>query len=147
LEAFEVSHGCRLPPDFVAHATGRFGGLWVEVKETLWPRPRAYDFGEFWSFLYALHTYGLNPGIIDSMNLEAEANRFRELTGHELIPCLRVVGDANIYLMDSVGEILQWDHEIEELLPVRMSFFELLDRELGELRQRKDWKKAGGRAA
>lgn len=62
-------YGVSYPPEFVAHVCGRFPGVYVEVKESIWPRPKAFDVGPFWTFLYALHTYTSAPESEDWMRL------------------------------------------------------------------------------
>ena len=136
--------GCTLPKDFLVHSTGRLGGVYVEVKENVWPRSDAYQVGPFWSFLYGVFVYGLSPEIPEWMNLELAAAEFEQNAGHRRIPCLKVVGDADLYVFDARGEIEQWDHETGELTRFEGSFFELLDREISALRQRKNRKVAGG---
>lgn len=137
LLAFGAEIGCDFPEDFLAHSCGRFGGLYVEVKEELWPRPKPYDVGPFWSFLYGLHTYDIADGIPDFMDLRANTTSFRSETGSLLVPCLKVIGDADIYCFDATGRVGRWDHETNEVAYRGESFFEILDRELGELQERK----------
>ena len=125
------------------HSVGRMGGVYVEVKEDLWPRPQVYQVGPFWSFLYAVFVYGLGPSIPEWMNIEVAAADFEKQTGHRRVPCLRVVGDADFYVFDSTGKIEQWRHETDDFARFQGSFFELLDREISALRERKDRKVAG----
>jgi hypothetical protein len=143
LEDLAQRFGCRLPKDFLAHSTGNLGGLYVEVKESVWPRPKEFDVGPFWSFLYAVFVFGLSADIPDWMNIELAAEEFKNTTGHSRVPCLKVVGDADLYVFDATGTISQWRHETNEFETFDGSFFELLDREIGELRNRKDRKLAG----
>src|SRR5215831_8145249 len=56
--AFESRIGFRFPAEFREFAVHPLGGLYMAVKEELWPRPRGYDVGPFWSFLYGLTVYG-----------------------------------------------------------------------------------------
>jgi hypothetical protein len=39
-----------LPNEYLAHACGYWGGLYLEVREQFWPRHKAGDVGPFWSF-------------------------------------------------------------------------------------------------
>ena len=135
--------GCKLPKEFVAHSIGSLGGVYVEVKEDVWPRPQALQAGPFWSFLYAVFVYGLSPAIPDWMNIELTAAEFENTSGHRRVPCLKVVGDADFYVFDSSGNIERWRHEIDQFERFPGSFFELLDREISQLRERKDRKVAG----
>lgn len=131
------------PPEFVAHVCGRFPGLYVEVKKEVWPRPEAYDVGPFWTFLYALHTYTSAPESDDWMRLDAAAESFQSDTGLAAAPILRIVGDANRYCVDGVGAIVRFNHETNELEPVNMNFWQVLEHETAELRARKDRKVSG----
>ncbi len=56
---------CKLPEEFLIHSTGKLAGVYVEVKADVWPRPQEYETGPFWSFLYAVFVYGVNPDIPD----------------------------------------------------------------------------------
>ena len=143
LEAIGSRYGVRYPAEFVAHVCGRFPGLYVEVKEEVWPRPEAYDVGPFWSFLYAFHTYTSAPESDDWMRLDIAAQRFQSDTGIPAAPILRVVGDANVYCVDAAGAIVRFDHETNQVDHVKMNFWQLLERETAELRSRKD-RKTGG---
>jgi hypothetical protein len=133
--------GIAYPPDFIAHVCGRFPGIYVEVKEKVWRRPKLHDVGPFWSFLYALHTFTPAPESEPWMRLDMAAESFRKETGLSAAPVLRIVGDADLYCVDPDGRLVQFKHETNELEPVQLSFWELFEREIGELRSRKDRKK------
>jgi hypothetical protein len=140
LEELAAAYRCKLPEDFLVHSTGPLAGLSVEVKEEIWPRATEFEVGPFWSFLYSVFVYGLSPEIPDWMNIELAAAEFAESTGRSLVPCLRVVGDADVYLFDDRGDIVRWNHETDELTRFGGSFFDLLDLEVARLRERKDKK-------
>ena len=132
--------GCKFPDEFVVHSSGEYGGLYVEVSEALWPRPKVGDVGPFWSFLYGLYTLNLADGIPAYMDLRANTLEFRKSTGLSLVPCLKLIGSADRYCFDEAGHLGQWDHETNDFVRGEKSFFETLDYELGELRSRKDRK-------
>lgn len=138
-----LKYGVTYPPEFIAHVCGRFPGLYVEVKEAVWPRPKAYDVGPFWTFLYAFHTYTSAPASDDWMRLDAAAEKFQTETGLAAAPVLRVVGDADLYCVDPGGAIVRFDHESNELEPVNKNFWQVLEHETSELRARKDQKVEG----
>jgi len=144
LKQVAAKYGCKLPDDFVAHSTGPLGGIYIEVNEEVWPRAKEFDIAPFWSFLYGLHVFGLSRDIQDWMNIDLAAAEFRQQTDHSLVPCLRVMGDADMYLFNAHGRIVRWSHETDELEPFAGGFFELFEQEVRELRQRKDRKVAGG---
>jgi hypothetical protein len=116
--------------------------LYVEVREELWPRPKEGDVGPFWTFLTGLYTYNIADDIPELMDLRKAAVEFQEDNSHTAVPCLKIIGDANVYCIDGDGDIVRWDHETNELEPQNRSFIDLLDFELGELAARKDRKLA-----
>lgn len=132
---------CKLPADFLAHSTGRLGGICIEVKEEIWPRPKQYDVGPAWGFLYGFWVFGLAPDIPDFMNIELAAAKFCEETGRSFVPCLQLACDADLYLFNDAARIVRWVHEGDELEEFSGSFFDLLEKETRELRQRKDKKR------
>jgi len=144
-QALEQRFGVKYPPEFVAHVLGRFPGIWVEVKEHLWPRPKPMDVGPFWSFLYAFHTFTSAPESQPWMTLEEAAAKFaqRQLA-QPVAPLLRVVGDADVYCTTADGSIVQYRHETDELDPFEGDFWQLLEQEMRQLHDRKERKKGGG---
>jgi hypothetical protein len=137
--------GCRFPKEFVVHSTGRFGGAYVEVKEEFWPRPEAYEVGPFWSFLYGLWVFGFADGVPDWMSIELGTERFRHEIGSANVPCLKIVGDADLFAFTEAGAIVQWHHETGEFTPFMGGFFALFEQQVKALRERKDQKLAAAR--
>lgn len=134
--------GCILPDEFVAHSTNKYGGLYVEVKEELWPRPKEFDVGPFWSFLYGLFTYNIADEIPEFMDLARAAHEFQAETELKALPFMKIIGDVNVYCFDSVGQIVRYNHERNELEESEHSFFDFLSYELGALVNRKSKKVA-----
>jgi hypothetical protein len=143
LEKVGKKLGCRFPKEFIAHSTGGLGGAYVEVKEEFWPRPKEYEVGQFWSFLYGFFVFGFAKDVPDWMSIELGTARFRQETGHAVVPCLKVIGDADLFAFTTTGEIVQWNHETNELTPYAGNFFTLFEESVKELRERKDRKLAG----
>jgi hypothetical protein len=143
LDAIGQKHGVVYPPEFAAHVCGQFPGIFVEVKKEVWPRHKEHDVGPFWSFLYALHTF--TPAIESEpwMRLDDAATQLRTENGLVAAPVLRIVGDADVYCVDAQGQLVRYRHETNELEPVQGTFWDLFDREIAELRARKDKKKSG----
>lgn len=134
--------GCVFPDDFVAHSSNKYGGLYVEVREELWPRAKEFDVGPFWSFLYGLFTLNISEGIPEFMDLTANAREFQTETGLQAVPFMKIIGDADVYCFNTAGQITRYNHELSELELVDRSFFEVLDFELAELVSRRDRKLA-----
>jgi hypothetical protein len=137
------AYGVKYPSEFVAHVCGRFPGLYVEVKEDVWPRPEPYDIGPFWSFLYAFHSFTSAPESEHWMRLDAAAEAFQQDTGLAAAPILRVVGDADLYCVNASAAIVRFNHETGEFRSVGMNFWQVLEHETKELRARKDQKVSG----
>jgi hypothetical protein len=142
LQAIEKRFGVKYPEQFTAHVLGRFPGIYIEVKEELWPRPQPYAVGPFWSFLYALHTYTAAPGSESWMRLDVAAEEFmaQEL---RVAPILRIVGDADVYCTTPEGMIVRLLHETGELEPVHSDFWTLFENQIQALRDRKIRKQRG----
>lgn len=144
IEAIGARFGVVYPAALADHICGRFPGIYLEVKEAIWPRPKPYDVGPFWSFLYGLHTFTSAPESEPWMRLDHAAETFRARTQLHAAPVLKIEGDADVYCVDANGALCRFRHETHELEPVEGDYWSLLDREVGELRARKDRKKAGG---
>jgi hypothetical protein len=138
--AFEDTVGFRLPDDFRAFTMSPLGGLYMEVREELWPRAKAYDVGPSWSFLYALKVFGIAKGIPDWLDLRVQ---FAQFGVDGLVPFLQIEGDADCWCFDARGRIVQWSHEGGDPVPCEQSFAELLLAEIHALEQRKERKLRG----
>ncbi len=147
IEAIGRQFGVGYPAELAAHICGRFPGVYVEVKEELWPRTKPFDVGPFWSFLYAVHTFTSAPGSEEWMRLDGAAASFRQRSGLAAAPILKIVGDADVYCVDAGAQILRYDHELNELTPANKSFWEIFEYEIAELAARKERKKALGSPA
>ena len=70
------------------------------------------------------------------MQLTTAAEAFKEM-GHQLVPFLKVVGDADVYCFDSKGQIQRWSHEEDVFEPYDGSFFDVLRYEFLQLEDRR----------
>ena len=144
---FEQGIGFRLPQEFRAFSMSPLGGVYIDVKEHVWPRAKEYAVGPFWSFLYGMFVFGFGKDIPDWMDIRAHTPKFRQDTKTTLVPFLKVLGDADIYCFDEHGAVRRWDHETREAAMVPQSFREVFAHEVEQLRKRKDRKKAEPGAA
>jgi len=146
--AFEGEVGFRLPDEFRQFTMSPLGGLYMEVREELWPRPKPYEVGPFWSFLYGLKVFGIAEGIPDWLDIREQYKEFKAAGFADLVPFLQVVCDADMYCFDSAGRIIRWSHEEpNERRGDSVTFSELLMREIHELETRKDRKTRMGEAS
>jgi SMI1/KNR4 family protein SUKH-1 len=142
--AFERDCGFRLPAEFREFTMSPLGGLYMEVREELWPRPTAHSVGPFWSFLYAVKVFGIAEGIPDWLDIRAQYAALQEEGVSGLVPFLQRECDANRYCFDARGRIVHWDHEEpEERAVAPSSFPELLMTEIRGLEERARKKIAG----
>jgi len=139
LKEYASKNGFKFPKEFLAHASNFYGGLYLEVKEDIWPRAKEFDVGPFWSFLYGIFTYAFNDDAPDWMKADLARQEFDEM-GHNVIPLLKVIGDADVYCLNQQSEIVKWDHELDEFEKFEGNFFDLLSYEIKELAERKERK-------
>jgi hypothetical protein len=141
LKKFERDIGFRLPEEFREYALHPLGGLYVEVKEELWPRPVAFQVGPFWTFLYALRVYSLSSEAPDWMNMQIALRQFREEEDSDWVPFMRLIGDKDRYCFTPDQKIMLWYHD-KGVEPDEESgtFSELVIEQIRDLTERKDKK-------
>ncbi len=147
LRAFETQLGYTLPQDFREFSMSPYGGIYIEVKETIWPKSKPNDVGQFWSFLRGVMTYGFAKDVPDWMDMRKAAAQFQQTSGTKFAPFLKVIGNADVYCFDPNGAVRRWDHETGEASPVGKTFVTVFADELGELLKRKETKKAERKGA
>lgn len=130
--------GIQFPKEFIAHSINQYSGIYIEVKENLWPRPNEFDVGPFWSFLYGLFVYSAGEDAKEFMNLEKCGMEFQKFTNLRAAPFLHVINDADVYCFNDKGLIFRYNHESNELKFVNKSFWEVFEFELKELHERKE---------
>lgn len=144
IAGFEQRIGFELPSEFREYAQHPLGGLYMEVREELWPRPELYDVGPFWSFLYGFFVHSLSADAPDWMHMETEWRKFSESGFPNLVPFLTIIGDADRYGFTPDGRIVIWRHEEpDDPEIVSDSFSECVMREIRSLEERKERKVRG----
>lgn len=140
--AFERVLGFRLPNDFREFTKSPLGGLYIEVREELWPRPKLYEVGPAWSFHFGIKVFGIAADIPAWLDIREQRKKFQTEGFTDLVPFLQLCSDADPYCFDRDGRIFRWSHETPtEREFEKISFSELLMRELHELNARKEKKK------
>jgi hypothetical protein len=144
LAAFERECGFRLPEGFRAFTRSPLGGLYMEAREEVWPRARAYAVGPFWSFLYAVKVFGIAKDIPDWLDIRVQYAEMKEAGFGRLVPFLQLQGDADKYCFDAGGRILRWHHDAPDEPAVESATFgRLLMREIRALEERTQGKIRG----
>jgi len=70
---------CHAANEYLAHASGYWGGLYLEVREQFWPRHKAGDVGPFWSFLYGVFVHAYSEEAPEWMQIGTAAGEFLAL--------------------------------------------------------------------
>jgi len=136
--AFEQTIGFRLPDDFREFTKSPLGGLYVEVKEELWPRQTENDAAPFWSFLYGFKVFGIAIDIPPWLDIRQRYEALRADGVADLVPLLQRVADPGAYCFDHMGRIIDWTPELpDERAIVDISFYDLVMDQLRELEERK----------
>lgn len=136
--AFERKVGFTLPSEYRQFTMSSLGGLYFAVREEFWPRPKEFDVGEFWSFLYGIKVFGIAKDIPEWLDVREQWREFREEGRGDLVPFLQLEGDVNCYCFDRDGRIIAWDHEQPERRDpaTHQSFSALLMDEIRDLEKR-----------
>ena len=138
VRALGAGFGVAFPDPVVAHLSGRFPGAILLASEQVWPRPQPLDVAPFWQFLYGVHSFTPLATSEDWMRLDLVARDFQAESGHCAVPVLKRIGDANLMCVDSNGNLFDYDHEEGGLTPIGFGFWDLLDREVRELVERRN---------
>jgi hypothetical protein len=144
LAAFESRVGFRLPDEFREYALNPLGGLYMEVKRELWPRPQKGQVGPFWSFLYGVMVYSFTSEAPEWMQINTAWQRLSQDGYPQLVPFLKIIGDPDPYCFTADQQIAIWQHETpDKLKPISGTFSEVVMREIRNLEARKARKLRG----
>ena len=136
--AFERTIGFRLPDEFREFTKSSLGGLYIEVKQELWPRQTENDAAPFWSFLYGFKVFGIAIDIPPWLDVRQRHAALVADGVTDLVPFLQRVADPAAYCFDPLGRIIDWTPQLPTERPiVDISFYDLVMNELRELEERK----------
>lgn len=140
ISAFEESIGMDLPYEFREFTMSSLGGLYMEVREEIWPRAKQYEVGPFWSFLRGIIVFGIAKDIPDFLDIRVKTQELNEMGYTDYIPFLQVIGNGDeIYCFDKLGNIVLLDYyETGECNLVEGAFSDCLMKEIEELEERKE---------
>lgn len=143
--AFEQSAGIRLPSEFRTFMMSPLGGLYMNVREEIWPQAKQYDIGPFWSFCRGLIVYGIAREIPAFLDIREKTKALRELGFGSYIPFLSVIGNGDeIFCFDPDWNIVLLDYYATgETSPVAGSFSDCLLDQIAQLEERKNRKLRG----
>ncbi len=140
--AFEKKYKMKLPEEFREFTMSPLGGLFMEVREEVWPRGKQFDIGPFWSFLRGIIVYGIANNIPDFLSLDVRTNQLHKEGFKGYIPFLQLIGNGDeVYCFDSNGNVvLLHYYESDEAEFIGGTFSECLMKQIEELEERKNRK-------
>lgn len=134
LAEFEAALDFRFPQPFREFTLSPLGGLYVEAREEVWPRPQPGD-APGPRHLFGLKVFGLCAPIPEWLDLREEIMRLPEEEG-DLVPIMALVGSPDRFCYDLDGAILRWSPDGTRT-PVEGDFPDLVMRELNALETRR----------
>lgn len=138
IASVESQIGFRLPEDFREFSMDSLGGSYLAVREELWPRPKANHVAPLWTFFYGLTVYSFCKEAPDWMLLTRAWDAISKKGHSNLVPFLRIIGNADRYCFNRNQQIVIWRHDTPERSEViSESFYEVLLREIEALEDRK----------
>lgn len=144
IKAFEDQYKINLPEDFKEFTMSPIGGLFMEVREEIWPRAKQFDVGPFWSFCRGLIVYGIADGIPDFLDIREKTKELHDEGFTDYIPFLSVVGNGDeIFCFDKDNKVVLLDYYEGKAEPIDGSFSDCLLKQIEELEERKNRKLRG----
>lgn len=144
VKAFETVIGMQLPVEFREFMMSPLGGLYMEVKENVWPQAKRYDVGPFWSFCRGIIVYGIAEDIPDFLDIRIKTKSLNELGFINYVPFLSIIGNGDeIYCFDKQGKIKLLDIYSGEVAALEGNFSECLMKQIIELEDCKNRKLRG----
>lgn len=145
IKQFEDQYKIKLPADFREFTMSPLGGLYMEVREEIWPRAKQFDIGPFWSFCRGIIVYGIANEIPDFLDIRVKTKELHEDGFTDFIPFLSIIGNGDeIFCFNKDNEIVLLNYyETGEATPVEGTFSECLMKQIEELEERKNMKIRG----
>lgn len=143
-EAFETAIDFKFPEQFKEFSLSAVGGLYLEVYEELWDRPKNVEPGLEWKNLYSIKVFGIGFGVPTWLDLREEVNALpKEET--DLVPFMARGSECERYCFDLDEQIVRWSPEDGERTLVEENFYSLLMKEISDLAERYDLYEKVGR--
>lgn len=119
--------GVPLPDDFLAFQA-KYGATYLEIVEDVWPRPRHYQAGPYYTFLYACVVFGIGREVPDWLDIRHAAAEFRDSLGRDLdqrfVPVFRWVGSADRVCVDDRGQLFEVSHDLAHPKRIEATFLD-----------------------
>lgn len=141
---FENQYKIKLPVDFREFTMSPLGGLYMEVREEIWPQAQLYDVGPFWSFCRGIIVYGIANNIPEFLDIRVKTKELHNEGFSDFIPFLSIIGNGDeIFCFDKDNKIFILDYTTGEATPIEGTFSDCLMKQIEELEERKNRKIRG----
>lgn len=142
---FENQYKIHLPADFREFTMSPLGGLYMDVREEIWPQAKPYDIGPFWSFCRGIIVYGIASNMPEFLDIRVRTKELHNEGFTDYIPFLSIVGNGDeIFCFDKDNQIVLLDYyETGEATPIAGTFSDCLMKQIEELEERKNRKIRG----
>lgn len=140
IAAFEQAIGFGLPQDFRSFSMTGFGCLTVEVKESVWPRPKPGAIVPAWYLEHSIYVYGFSSGVPDYMDMRKQFAAFSR-SGQRMAPFLKLESlksEFNGYCFTPTGGVVFCRRNPSDVDPVDLTFTALLTKEIQTLCERSE---------
>jgi hypothetical protein len=109
IAAAEAALGLRFAADYRA-LLARFGSIYVEVVESVWPRLKPIDDRPAWQMSYGRMVHGVGAGLHEDLDVVVQTRKFGRWTGLAFVPVVRTVaGGGVVHGFDAHGRFATWD--------------------------------------
>lgn len=118
LNELEGLLGRPLPSDYRAFQE-KYGALYIEVKEEVWPRAEAGVVGPFWTFNYGFAVLGLGHEVPDFLDVRYAMREMRHADPdrQSWLPVFRwFAGNGDCVCYDENDRLVEWRHDDEPQL-------------------------------
>lgn len=145
VKEFETQYKINLPVEFRKFTMSPLGGLYMEVREEIWPRAKQFDVGPFWSFCRGIIVYGIADEIPEFLDIRVKTKELHDEGFTDLIPFLSIIGNGDeIFCFDKDNKIVLLDYYTTgETTSVEGDFSDCLMKQIEELEGRKNKKIRG----
>ena len=125
IKKFENQYNRNLPSDFRAFTMSPLGGLYMEVREEIWPRAQPYDIGPLLVILRGLIVYGIANEIPEFLDLRRKTKELHDNGFPDFIPFLSIIGNGDeIFCFDKNNKIVLLAYDITgDVTPIEGNFF------------------------
>ena len=137
VKAYEDEFKVKLPEDFKEFTMSPLGGLYMEVREEIWPMAKEYEVAPLWEFCRGIMVYGISNEVPEFLDIRVKTKQIHDEGFTDYIPFFSVIGDGDqIFCFDREGKIVIFNWY--ETIDVEGDFESFLLNQISELEERKN---------